>query len=1153
MKHGAAVLLMMVLGVAPSSSGADPLRFGERLDARRAIARATWELSTWPSDNPAPKLPFESAVPERALRTLVDEQLRKEAALESDRLAPTAAELQAELDRIARSTRHPVLLRRIFGALGNDPERIATELVLPIVADRKLRARFGSDTEFDRWWATERGLVATPSPSRAAAGSYRLPSISAAETTLPDGTWKPTSAPPEARSGATAVWTGSELIVFGGTNSYGLHSNGGRYDPATDGWKPLSPVAAPSPRSEHTAVWTGTEMIVFGGSTGLLQATGDGARYSPATDSWTPLPAANAPSPRVRHTAVWTGSAMIVFGGTDYGSPNADGARFDPSTNSWTPLPSSGLAPREAATAVWTGSEMVVFGGRSFGVGIFGDGARYSPATDSWLALDAAGAPSPRSAHTAAFVGSRMVVWGGLGPNGNLGDGASWAPASGWIPIAASALASARSGHLAVSTGAAMLIWGGGGAGVRYDLAGDSWSAIPTPAAPPLPTGCAAAWSGTSLLVYGDASIRSVATWEEGSPSWLLSGRGTTPVARANATLTSTGTSLVLFGGSLQNGALVPGGALYDLATDTWEPLPTTNAPSDRAFHSAAWNGNEVLIWGGDVANGFTTDTGARFDPIAKSWTPIPTTGAPGARTGHTGLWTGTELLIWGGWGTNGLPTTDGGARFDPASGVWTANSSVNAPAGRKQHCAAWTGRKLVVIGGRAPLAPLDDDAWDSVTDSWTKISSVGRPSVRYDSACVFTGHDVLVFGGATTSNSFANDGARYDPVADSWAPISPTGAPSPRQRLSSVWTGGRLIVWGGDSNPTTYRSGGIYDPASDSWTAFASPADVGPRTAQATALSCSGMSVFGGFDTNGRRLDTGGTYSFGGPKLGALPAAAELGVPFSAELTIEPGPGPFLLDVSAGALPPGLSLAGSTLSGIPLANGNFSFEITATGSGCGTLRSYAITVSCPAIAVGPAALGDGSRTVPYLTQLFANGGGDAQKSFSIVAGALPDGLSLSATGSISGTPTVSGSFPFTVEAVDSRGCTGSLIVSLTIGAAPPAEIAEMTAAKDATGRVRIDYAAACNSIGATAYSGFAFDNRITQVSWAQSHCGLLAGGSATLDIPDPTPGSFVYFVLAGNDGAFEGSYGRSSTGAELPAATWSSCPMTRRIGEACP
>jgi len=88
---------------------------------------------------------------------------------------------------------------------------------------------------------------------------------------------------PGARSNHTAVWTGTEMIVWGGSSRYQLNT-GGRYDPITNRWRETSTGAfVPSVRQDHTAVWTGTEMIVWGAVT----PTSTGGRYC-AVDPYLP-------------------------------------------------------------------------------------------------------------------------------------------------------------------------------------------------------------------------------------------------------------------------------------------------------------------------------------------------------------------------------------------------------------------------------------------------------------------------------------------------------------------------------------------------------------------------------------------------------------------------------------------------------------------------------------------------------------------------------------------------------------------------------------------------------------------------------------------------------------------------------------------------
>jgi hypothetical protein len=94
-------------------------------------------------------------------------------------------------------------------------------------------------------------------------------------------------------------------------------NTGGRYDPGADSWIATSPASAPAARDAHTAVWTGSQMIVWGGFGGSFLNTG--GRYNPGTDSWTPTSTTGAPAARDFHTAVWTGSQMITWGGAGSG------------------------------------------------------------------------------------------------------------------------------------------------------------------------------------------------------------------------------------------------------------------------------------------------------------------------------------------------------------------------------------------------------------------------------------------------------------------------------------------------------------------------------------------------------------------------------------------------------------------------------------------------------------------------------------------------------------------------------------------------------------------------------------------------------------------------------------------------------------------
>jgi N-acetylneuraminic acid mutarotase len=261
---------------------------------------------------------------------------------------------------------------------------------------------------------------------------------------------------PEARYVHTAVWTGTEMIVWGGIapgEIYHYVNTGGRYNPSTDSWIATSTANAPSARAELTAVWTGREMIVWGGH-GEGFVTNTGGRYNPSTDSWASTSLTNAPEARYGHTAVWTGSEMIVWGCVCL---RYTGGRYNPTTDSWTAT-STINAPRGLFdTAVWTGSEMIVWGRSNFQY----TGGRYNPSTDSWTFTSTTNAPSGRNSHTAVWTGSEMIVWGGLVADVTNTGGRYNPSTDSWTATSTTNAPEARYGHTAVWTGSEMIIWGG--------------------------------------------------------------------------------------------------------------------------------------------------------------------------------------------------------------------------------------------------------------------------------------------------------------------------------------------------------------------------------------------------------------------------------------------------------------------------------------------------------------------------------------------------------------------------------------------------------------------------------------------------------------------------------------------------------------------
>jgi len=320
---------------------------------------------------------------------------------------------------------------------------------------------------------------------------------------------------PEARDLHSAIWTGSKMVVWGGRSwtgtppYYVYPATGGLYDLATDSWTMASATHALQGRVAHTAIWTGSQMVIWGGANkdGLALT---GGVYDLAKDSWTVVSTVNAPVARYQHVAVWTGSKMIVSGGlVESTYATKTGGLYDPATDTWSQMADAPEECEEQA-AVWTGSQMLVFGGFNNVPGAYCGSYAYDPALNAWTELHTNNAPAKRLAPTAVWTGSKMIGWGGYlksDPLDPQNTGGEYDPTDSWKSLSMEDVPTARLNHTAVWSGQRMIVWGGFdgkclNTGGEYDPATDTWAAMPA-IAPMARTYHSAVWANNAMIVWG--------------------------------------------------------------------------------------------------------------------------------------------------------------------------------------------------------------------------------------------------------------------------------------------------------------------------------------------------------------------------------------------------------------------------------------------------------------------------------------------------------------------------------------------------------------------------------------------------------------------------------------------------------------------------
>jgi len=535
----------------------------------------------------------------------------------------------------------------------------------------------------------------------------------------------------------------------------------------------------------------------------------------------------------------WIESEVLVLR-TENGGADVIGERWDPITNVATPIAPSGLTWRTSAATVWTGLEVLVVGGSS-GPELNHIGAAYNPADDSWRVL--ADPPGTVDGWEEALLGpgvwtgTEMIVWP---------SGLAYNPLSdSWRTIADSPLSS-RSRPVTAWTGTELFVWGGCDLevsqcdesnsvpladGALYNPGNDEWSALPeTFLRGSVAT--VAGWFGTEVFIFAtDPGSRSGAdaaafdpvtmTWREVAP-FPLSRRQFAAGVWAND-------QFVVWGGASGERDL-DDGAVYDPVTDRWALLPA-GLGLGRSFHSMVSSGDHVYVSASATAATplwlqpppsippesnppSVPDVNDELRPLVGERLELPAWLAP--RGGHSVSWTGTEMLVWGGWSDEtATESYADGAAYNPATRTWR-EIATSPLTGRGYHTAAWTGDRLLIVGGQSdPGTVVDDGAsYDPTTDTWETITPSGvlhEPATPVAVETAWTGQGLVLW--------YRDQGAvrSYDPTIDLWTDLPDLNLPRSESLGAIHWTGTELVALAGEG-PGAMSAATLRPGADEAW-----------------------------------------------------------------------------------------------------------------------------------------------------------------------------------------------------------------------------------------------------------------------------------------------------------------------------------------------
>lgn len=251
-------------------------------------------------------------------------------------------------------------------------------------------------------------------------------------------------------------------------------------------------------------------------------------------------------------------------------------------------------------------------------------------------------------------------------------------------------------------------------------------------------------------------------------------------------------------------------------STDAWSTIPADPRGTVTGT-TVVWTGNEAVAVGGFSNDGRPLQDHAAYDPSTRSWRLLASPPEEIAPVDPIVAWTGERILVVGGTWPDDAATTaaddqpTGMVAYDPRTDTWETLTSPPTAQVDARAPWAWTGQQLLVWPTRAPNPSGDAGtvpplAYDPMADVWSALP-MPPLSERYDAGSVWTGAEWIIWGGGHDTDEFA-DGARYDPATGAWTAMADT--PLEARRITAVWTGEEMAVlagWSGgtDARPTTF------------------------------------------------------------------------------------------------------------------------------------------------------------------------------------------------------------------------------------------------------------------------------------------------------------------------------------------------------------
>ncbi|BBH45774.1 putative Ig domain-containing protein [Pseudomonas sp. KU43P] len=386
-----------------------------------------------------------------------------------------------------------------------------------------------------------------------------------------------------------------------------------------------------------------------------------------------------------------------------------------------------------------------------------------------------------------------------------------------------------------------------------------------------------------------------------------------------------------------------------------------------------------------------------------------------------------------------------------------------------------------ITITGAGPtltsLSPSSGSTAGGNTVTITGTGFTGASAVRFGAKAALA----FTVNSSTQITATAPSGSAgvVDVVVTTAGGVSPTSTASQYSYTAPPTAGpvSATVAANSSNNPITLNLSGAATSV-----AVASQASHGTATASGTSISYTPTAGYSGSDSftytatnaSGTSAAATVTVTVSPPSLAITPGSlvnATAGTAYNQTLSSANGSAPYTYALISGALPAGMTFSSAgVFSGTPSSSGTFNLTVRSTDQyGATGTVNYTLSVAAPVIDVMPLTLPAGTYGAPY-SQTISATGGIGSYSFSVIAGSLPSGLSLSSGGTLSGTPANAGSYSFSLRATDGNGFSGTRAYTMPI-ASPTLSLSPISLANGIAGTAYSQAFSSSGGIGPYSYS----------------------------------------------------------------------------------